>query len=54
MGREASALLTSHDARTVVELLESDAFDALVGDMGRALSVNRTMLAAYREGFEMA
>jgi predicted nucleotidyltransferase len=51
MGREARALLSRDDAPTVAELLASEAFDALVGDMGGMLSVNRSMLSAYRDGF---
>jgi predicted nucleotidyltransferase len=54
MGQEAGALLSAADALRVTDLLDSADFDALVGDMGGELSVNRAMLSAYREGFPPA
>ncbi len=52
IGREAAGLVAVPDRHVAVELLASEAlFDALAADMGGALSGNRSLLSAYRDGF---
>ena len=52
LGREADALLGKQHRSAVTDLLDDDnLLDALTGDMGVALSLNRALLVAYRDGF---
>jgi predicted nucleotidyltransferase len=52
LGREACALIAPADRAPVTDLLSSELFDALIGDMGGSPADNGALLTAYRAGFD--
>lgn len=51
LGREACALIAPADRATVTDLLSSELFDTLVGDMGGSPADNGALMTSYRDGF---